>query len=301
MFFMKTRALIFIILAGILWGTSPLFVGSLKVFGITSLQMTSVRSIVSALILGAFILIRDRSLFKVKPIDLLIFAACGLSYVGTATCYYQAMQMTSAATAVVLMYTAPIYVTVFSVLMLGERMTKLKLVSIITMFIGCILVAGIVGGFKTDLLGLLIGVFSGISYSAYNIITKIAMRRGSNPFSLTFYAFLFAAVISTAISDPVSLVGVVSDGPSYIIPLLIIFGAATCVSPYFLYTLAMRELSAGTASSLGIIEPMAATLFSAVFLSELPDVFQIIGILLILGATVLLSRAESVIMKNKEN
>ena len=66
-------------------------------------------------------------------------------------------------------------------------------------------------------------------------------------------------------------------------------------------SLAMRELSAGTASSLGIIEPMAATLFSAVFLSEIPDVFQFIGIALILGATVLLSRAEARIMKREEN
>ena len=75
--------------------------------------------------------------------------------------------------------------------------------------------------------------------------------------------------------------------------MLILIGIVTCVSPYFLYTLAMRDLSAGTASSLGIIEPMAATVFSAIFLSEIPDVFQIIGILLILGATVLLSIAES--------
>jgi drug/metabolite transporter (DMT)-like permease len=83
--------------------------------------------------------------------------------------------------------------------------------------------------------------------------------------------------------------------------MLVLLGIVTCVSPYFLYTLAMRDLSAGTASSLGIIEPMAATVFSAVFLSEIPDLFQIIGIILILGATVLLSFAESRVSQKTDN
>ena len=290
---MKIKALLFIILAGLFWGTSPLFVSFFKPYGFTSLQLTAVRSIVSALLLGIFILIRDRSLFKASLKDILIFFACGISYVGTATFYFQSMQMTSAATGVVLMYTAPIYVTVFSVALLGERMTKMKLASIVTMLVGCVLVAGVVGGFKTNLVGILFGVLSGISYAAYNIITKISMRRGNDPFSLTFYAFLFAAIVSTAISDPVGIVNKTSVAPALLIPMLILIGIVTCISPYFLYTLAMRDLSAGTASSLGIIEPMAATVFSAIFLSEIPDVFQIIGILLILGATVLLSIAES--------
>ncbi len=290
---MKLKAIFLIILAGMFWGTSPLFVSFLKPYGFTSLGMTAIRSIVSAIVLGVFILIRGRSLFKASIKELILFLACGISYVGTATFYFQSMQMTSAATGVVLMYTAPIYVTVFSVAFLGEKMTKMKFASIAAMFVGCVLVAGIVGGFKSSTLGILFGVLSGISYAAYNIITKIAMRNGSDPFSLTFYAFLFAAVVSTAICDPVSVVESTAKAPSLLIPMLVLLGIVTCVSPYFLYTLAMRDLSAGTASSLGIIEPMAATVFSAVFLSEIPDLFQIIGIVLILGATVLLSFAEN--------
>ena len=119
------------------------------------------------------------------------------------------------------------------------------------------------------------------------------MRRGSEPISLTFYAFLFAALVSTVISEPVMIAKNTAANPGLLIPMLALLGIVTCVSPYFLYTLAMRELSAGTASSLGIIEPMAATVFSAIFLAEIPDVFQIIGIVLILAATVLLSYAES--------
>ena len=42
---------------------------------------------------------------------------------------------------------------------------------------------------KQVIIGILIGALSGISYSAYNIITKISLKKGSNPISTTFYTF----------------------------------------------------------------------------------------------------------------
>ena len=104
---MKIRAFIFIIIASVLWGTSGIFVNNLSPYGFTSLQMTAVRATVSFLFLLIFVLIKDRKLFRTKPIDLLIFALGGLGLFGTSSCYYASMQLTSISTAVVLMYTAP--------------------------------------------------------------------------------------------------------------------------------------------------------------------------------------------------
>lgn len=211
--------------------------------------------------------------------------------------------MTSSATAVVLMYTAPIYVLIFSVIFLGERLTRLKVFSMALMLVGCVLVSGIAEGFAFDGVGVIFGVLAGISYGAYNIITKILMRRGSDPTATTFYSFSLAAVISLFIVPPTELFGCVADNLPMSVPMLILFGITTCVAPYFLYTFALRDLSAGTASSLGIIEPMSATLFSAVFLSEIPSIFSWIGIVLILGAVVLLGVAEKQLTgeKNEQN
>ena len=113
---MKTRAFIFIVIAGILWGTSPLFSDYLRGYGFLSVQMTAARSVVTAVVLALYILIFKRSAFKVGLVDLLIFALAGISYVGTATFYYESMARTSSATAVVLMYIAPIIVMIYSVL-----------------------------------------------------------------------------------------------------------------------------------------------------------------------------------------
>ena len=112
----KKLSIVFIVLAGIGWGTSPIFVHYLAPYGFTSQQMTAVRGTVSFLCMLAYVLITNRSLLKIQFKELLLCAAVGATLFGSAFCYYTAMQMTSASTAVVLMYTAPIYVMLFSVL-----------------------------------------------------------------------------------------------------------------------------------------------------------------------------------------
>jgi len=287
---MKKKAFAYIILAGILWGTSGLFVAALAPRGFTSMQMTAMRGCVSLICFLIYALIFDRSALRARPAELLLLAGSGLSLFGTAFCYYTSMQMTSVSTAVVLMYTAPIFVTVFSVIFMGERMTALKAVSIGMMVVGCCLVSGIVGGFAFDPLGILIGLASGICYSSYNILTKIEMKKGIKPTTATTYNFAVMAAVSLAICDPVDMVLGMTSFSS--VALAIGIGVVTTVLPYLFYTLAMRELPAGTASSLGIVEPLAATLFGILLLSQVPDIFAFIGIALIVVAVFMLGKAE---------
>lgn len=289
---MKKRAILYIVFAGIFWGTSGIFVNYLEPYGFTSFQMTGVRAIVSFLCMLVYSVLRCRSAFRIKPIQLLLFFGIGVSLFFTASCYYLSMMMTSVSTAVVLMYTAPIYVMIFSVLFLKERLTRLKLVAVFGMLIGCALVSGVVGGLKFDALGILIGAFSGVAYATYNILTKISVQRKIAPESVTLYGFLFMSLISLFVLEPVKVVKNASVAPIVTIPLLIGLGIFTFVVPYFLYTLSMKHLSAGTASALAIVEPMAATLFGIVIFGEKPDLFSVFGIILILGAIFIIGKAE---------
>ena len=74
--------------------------------------------------------------------------------------------------------------------------------------------------------------------------------------------------------------------------LFVALGLITSIIPYFLFTIALRDISAGTASSLGILEPMSATLFSIAFLGEKLTVLSSIGMLFILSAVFMLGKAE---------
>lgn len=289
---MKKRAFLFIILAGLLWGTSVIFVKVLAPFGFSSLQMTFVRAFVSFLCLSVYALIKDKNIFKVSLREFIISAAVGVSFFATATCYYFAMQATSPSTAVVLMYLAPVIVLIYSVMFLGEKLTIIKGASVLAMLIGCALVSGIIGGLAFKPLGLAIGFLSGLSYALYNIFTKIGTKNKINPITLTLYCFAVASLVSFFSCNP-SQILIHMDGNAWkSLLLLVMMGICTCVLPYFFYTMGMKELPAGTASALGIVEPMAATVFSVVLFREELGIFPLAGIILILGATFVLSKSD---------
>jgi len=287
---MNKKGLIYIILASVLWGTSGIFVHYLAPFGVTSLQMTFIRGFVSFICMLGYILVVDPKLIKTNIKELVMFLGSGISFFATATCYYHSMQLTSISTAVVLMYTAPIFVMIYSVMFLGEKLTGLKLLSVAGMIVGCGFVSGIIGGLKFNALGIAIGFVSGISYASYNIITKIEMQKGINPFKANFYCFLFSIFVGLIIAKPYGIINCISINPPVVISLSAGVGLIACILPYFFYTLALREIPAGTASSLGILEPMAATIFSVIIFKEQLSTFSVIGIILILGSVFLLSR-----------
>lgn len=289
---MKKLALLQIILAGILWGTSGVFVHYLAPYGFTSLQMTFFRSTVSCVCMALFILIHNKKLFKVRLKELLLFAGSGISFFLTASCYFYSMQATSISTAVVLMYTAPIFVMIYSVMFLNEKLTLGKTAAVLIMLVGCGLVSGIIGGLRFDVMGILVGFMSGLAYSSYNILTKIQMKNNSNPISATLYCFFFAVLAGAFSCGMDKIPQSIAIAPRITLPLIIGMGVLTCISPYFLYTLALKKIPAGTATSLGIIEPMSATLFSVMLFNEPLSKASLCGIVLILGAVFMLSKSD---------
>jgi drug/metabolite transporter (DMT)-like permease len=104
---------------------------------------------------------------------------------------------------------------------------------------------------------------------------------------------MFMGLIALCVCKPIGIVTQAAQKPMLLVPLMIALGVVTFVLPYFLYTLAMRDLPAGTASALSIVEPMSATVFSVVLFHEAMGVLSVIGVVLILLAVFLLSRDEA--------
>ncbi|MBE7011091.1 MAG: hypothetical protein E7415_00245 [Ruminococcaceae bacterium] len=288
---MKKISFVYIILAGILWGTSCIFVNNLALYEMNSIHISCIRGTIASLTMIIYVLLYDRKLFKVSIKELMLYFGGGIGMFFTSACYYASMQMTSVSTAVVLMYTAPVFVMIYSVLFFGEKLKKLKAVSILAMIIGCGLVSGIIGGFKFDFFGIVLGFCAGIAYSTYNIFTKIQMREKCHPITASMYCFIFMAIISLFVAKPTEIVDVAMKSPRSIL-WMISCGVCTSVLPYFLYTVALKNIPVGTASALAIVEPMSATVFGMVLYSQMPDIYSGCGIVLILSAVFMLSRVK---------
>lgn len=289
---MKKRAIVYIILAGILWGTSAIFSFYLKGLGFSPLQMTAMRGTVSAVLMSVYVFLKDKSLFKITLSELIWFACGGITMFLSAFLYYEAINVSSVSMAVMLMYTAPVLVTAFSVIFLGEKLTYIKVISIFCMLLGCAFITGIFSGVKFNVWGFVAGLLSGVSYSTYNIIAKIQMNKHFNPLSASVYCYLFMAVIAVLTFDVKDIFIIANNNPVASYPLMIGIGIFTVTLPYFLYTLGLKYIPVGTAASLGIIEPLMATIFGVMIGSDHLYLSSYCGIILILLSVVLLSKSK---------
>lgn len=289
---MDKLSVLYVILAGMSWGSAGIFSRFLQNCGFSAFQMALGRNCFAAVFMLLFVLLYNPKLLKIKPKKLLLFALSGFGLLGTAAFYYWAMELTSFSTAVVLMYTAPVIVMIVSVLFLGEKFTIPKLVGIVGALIGCGLVTGIIGNLRFSIMGIIVGLLSGISYSIYNICVKIEMQRGDDPICATTYCFIFAFLASLVVGSPIQSLHMVAAAPLPTSLLIAGMGFFIGAFPYLIYTFAMRKIPAGVASSMACIEPMTATIISVLFLGEELSGFAILGIVFILGSVILLSREE---------
>lgn len=287
---MKNKAVIYCVLAGLMWGSSGVFSNLLSPYGFSPLQLTATRGLISGIAVSLYVLFYNKKLFCITGRQFALFACGGVTVFCTAALYYAAMRNSSVSTAAVLMNTSPAFVMTFSVLFFHEKLTKKKLVGLLVMLTGCMLVSGILsGGLDFRLLGVVLGLGSGLSYSIYSIIAKEEVLRGYHSLSATLYHFVIMGCIGLCFMDFPSYVPCVVKAPATVIPLLVGIGLVTCVIPYFMFSLSLKYVPVGTAAALGVIEPMSATLYSVIFFREQLSVPAIVGIVMILGACLLFS------------
>lgn len=287
----KQQAFAIIVLSSFLFATQGIFFRNLTPMGFTPIQLTAVRGVVSTVGLSLFVLLTNRKLFRASPKELMLFIPAGVFMFLCAFTYYMALSYTTIATATVLMYSSPIYVLLFSVLFLKEKLTVLKMVAVTVMLVGMALVSGIAGGMDFDLMGVIYAVLAGVLYAAYNIVAKIEMRRGSDPITAMIYCFLVMGVLASIFADVPGMISIAAAGPTWQILLLLLgMGLVTCGLPYLMYTMSLKDIPAGTASALGLLEPMAAIIYSMVFFGEPLTLPLAIGVVLILGAVLMISR-----------
>lgn len=284
-------AAVSVITAAFLWGSMGIFVRNLSVYHITSMEMVAIRAFGTAFFLAVLLFLYNRKLFRVKLKDLWCFVGSGIvSIVFFNYCYFTTITMTSLSVAAILLYTAPAIVTVLSVFLFKEKMTKRKIAALLIAFLGCVLVTGILGE-KMILSpgGILVGLGAGIGYALYSIFGRFALDRGYDSFTITFYTFLFAAIGVLPFIDMTHLTTCIqADTRTIWFALGMVF--FTTVIAYLVYTYGLSKMEAGSASILATLEPVVATLIGFLLYKESMTPDNFIGIVLVLLSAILVSR-----------
>ena len=134
---MKTKAYLYIITAAVCWGLIGLFVRTLAAQGFSSMQIVALRSLAAAICVTLPLLRSGRAALCIRLRDLWLFVGTGIcSLVFFNYCYFNAMQQTSLAVAALLLYTAPVFVMLMSLLCFGEAFTRTKALALLLTFSG---------------------------------------------------------------------------------------------------------------------------------------------------------------------
>ena len=286
---MKNKGPIFVLIAAVMWGGIGIFIKNLERLNVTPLNIVFMRCFFTVVILAVFLAFKDRSAFKISLKDIPLFAANGiLSVVMFTFCYYKTIELSTLSVAAVLMYTAPIFVMIISVLFFKEKLTFNKIIALILSFAGCAFVSGIVGtAIKIETAALIFGILTGFGYSLYTIFGSRLILRGYGTLQIIFYTFLFALI------GAVFILFATGDGGALHYPfeawfwafLMAIFNT---ILPYLFYTLGLKNMDASKAPIIATVEPVAATVLG-LFYGEGLTVFGVIGIALVLSSVVIVN------------
>lgn len=288
---MDKWSVLFIIVGASLWGTIGIFVQGLYDYGLTPLQVVTIRVLTAATIIVLFLLIKNPSLLKIKIKDFKYFIGTGiLSIVFFNWFFFTAIQETSLSVAAILLYTGPAFVTIISRFLFKELLTTQKLLALLFTLVGCVLVIGLFPLEQTriSLYGVAVGIGSGFCYALYSIFGKYALAKYHSQ-TVTAYTFIFASIALLPISGLWKIENLLTTTPiwGYGISL----GLFPTVLAYILYTKGLEKVETSKASITATIEPVVASLIGIFIFGDLLTGWQFIGIFIVLSAVIFMVSA----------
>lgn len=286
---MNRKALLAVLAAGTFWGFMGVFVRYLNTAGFGSLEVAQTRITTGLVLVGLYLLFFDRKSLKIRLRDVWCFIGTGIvSLLLFSVCYFSALTYTSLSVAAILLYTAPFFVMLISLLLFKEKLSRQKIFALLLAFTGCVLVSGLGGDASASWIGILLGLGSGFFYALYSIFGRYAINRGYGAWTMTFYTFLFCAIGCAFLSDW-QLIGSAVMSDSKILLWILGLGFVTAFLPYVLYSYSLEHMESSKASILASVEPVVGTLCGVFIFHEPISALGIIGIVMVLSAIVVLN------------
>ena len=282
----KAKYTLSVIAAGVLWGIISIFIKGMSAGNFTPLQILQLRTIIASAAMALYLFFTARKLLCFELKDIWMFIGTGvISLTFFSLCYFQTIIESGASVAVILLYTSPIFVILFSLVLFCERITAVKLTALVMTFVGCILVSGLgrdSGGITAK--GFIVGLGSGLGYALYSIFSRYALKK-YHVLTIIFYTFLFSGISIIPFSG-------LSPASGLLEPRMLLYGAGIAVFctvlPYLFYTYGMTRIETGKAAILVTVEPLVGTLVGCCLYGEPMTVLKALGIMLTFGAVILL-------------
>ncbi len=240
------------------------------------------RSLVGFFMLVPIMIMKKTPFIGKRPWLLL---ARGISGFLALSFYFWSISRIPLATAVMLNYTSPLFVACLAPFFLKEPFDKKIFILILLGLIGVILIVH--PDHNMDLWGALIGLISGI-FAAFAYLSIGAVRKDDSSLTIVFYFFWVSCLLSIPIAWKSFKIPHLSE-------LAYLFGTGlfATIAQIFM-TKAYRLGNTATTSAYSSSIVLFSIFCGALFWNELPNVFSILGGLLVVICVIFISRIEKV-------
>ena len=254
-------------IAGVSYGTNPLFAKPLLESGVPVLVMLLFRYGISAAILAIWMLAK-REQFRVKGNEIALLVLLGILFACSSLFLFFSYEFIPSGLATTLVYLYPVFVALIMVFLRFYPSWQTWL-SIIATFGGILLLSSPSTGASIRIPGIILAVASALSYAFYLVIVNRSKRiKNVSEHTLTMYALLTGAFLFAAIRTLQG--GSITEGISTASDWGNLIGLAIVPTMISLLTLAVssRYIGPTKTSILGVFEPLTAILIGTLLFGE---------------------------------
>ena len=279
----ENKSKILIIIAMTIWGTIGIF---RRYIPLSSGMIALARGIMGCAFLGtAMALTKKKIEWKNIKENIFILLISGAVMGANWILLFEAYEYTSVATATLCYYMEPVFVMLVSPIFLKEKLSVKKVVCILVSLVGMVLVSGILKTteFKiSEFKGVFLGLGAAVLYATVVILNK--KLKPIAAYDKTVMQLLSASIVILPYVLLVDNFKEISLEPVNVV-MLILVGLIHTGIAYTLYFGSMSNVKAQTVAIFSYIDPVVAIILSALILKEKMGIAEIIGAVLILGAT----------------
>lgn len=210
--------------------------------------------------------------------------AAGLFFAADLTFWHHSIAAVGAGLATVLGNTQVVFVGLLAWVVLGERPENRSLVAIPVVFLGVILISGVIGSGaygEDPALGVVYGILTGITYALFLLILRQGntdeRRPGGPLFDATLSAAVFSALGGIAVGDIDWTPGAESQA------WLVLLALSSQVLGWLLISVSLPRLPALLTSIVLMLQPVSTVFLGAVLLSEAPSAVQLAGVAIVIA------------------
>jgi drug/metabolite transporter, DME family len=291
------RGYFYIAMAAVFWGISATlgraaFTGRLlpgsDIRRVDPLILSQARTTFSFLAVLLFLLpTRGWQRLRLRLADVGRLFLLGLAGVAASNYfYYLAIQRTNVATAIIVQYTAPVWVLVYMAARGIEKPTPSKILAVLLAIAGIALVIGLFGQGRPNLdpIGVTAALLAAFSFTYYNIGGHAVLSRYDH-WTVLLYVTMSASAFWIVINPPTKIAAAHYSATTWLF--LAGFSMVSVLLPFSFYFAGLQHLEPTKAIVASCLEPVFSILIAAMTLGELVRPVQVVGIVVVLTATVL--------------